>query len=148
VSPVIRDTGNIPQVSEGYHTLRIVSSQLVDGTAYNQPDVPETKLEMTFEVITPDEPRTTFRQQLSLNLGEKATLGNISRAALRLKDLPRGEFDTDELNGRTFDCKVGHSTGGWPKVINESASPSRSGRIHVEPQGDPVPWESDDEPPF
>jgi hypothetical protein len=153
--PRITDNGSIPEVAEGSHIIRIEAAELIEDTAYQQPDVPETKLQLTFRVVTPGEEQVTFQQRVSLNLGDQATLGNIARAALRTKTIPRDGIDTDDLIGKEIDCTIGHSTGGWPKVVNQSAYPTRTGQrqlvgsVSSATEIESVPWDADDnEPPF
>lgn len=119
--PIIES--QIPDVAEGFHILAVEFVELVQGTAYNQPDVPEMRLKMQVRIETPDEPEARFDAWMSLNTGEKATLGSIIRAALG--ESPRGDFDTDRLIGKKFGHMVTHNDAGYPKLVSGTAAAIR-----------------------
>jgi hypothetical protein len=132
--PSIENTAVIPNVSDGFHRLEIEDVEVVDGTKYGEPDVPEKRIKMMLRVRTLGEPGESFTVWMSAKLGEKATLGGIVRAALGAapRDLT---FDTDALLGRVFRMMVSHNDRGWPTLVPGTATPEK-----------PAPGEP--EPPF
>lgn len=119
-----RIEASVPNVAAGYQSLRIDRADLVQDHAYQQPDVPETRLELHLTVVTDGEPQETWRQRVSLSLGEKSTLGSIYYAITGQRP-GRDGIDTDELIGQVFDTMVTHSDSGWPKLVAGSAARHR-----------------------
>jgi hypothetical protein len=131
---IIDNTAQIPNVPDDFHLLEIESVESVEGTAYGQPDVPETRLKMTLRVRTAGAPDESFTAWMSPKLGEKATLGGIVRAALGAAP-PNGPFNTDVLVGRVFRMMVSHNDRGWPTLVPGTAAPEK-GKPPTQKQGD------------
>jgi hypothetical protein len=156
--PRIDNSQDIPQVAPGYHTLRILAADLVEDHAYQQPDVPETRLEMTLQVRTPGQPQNTFKNRMSLNLGEKSTLGSVARAALGVRKIGPEGINTEDLIGKDFGSMVNHSEAGWPRLVSGAAGPVMGTNPVTTVMGsqipneyadiEQVPWDSGEEPPF
>jgi len=119
--PIIES--QVPDVADGFHTLAIEFIELVEGTAYNQPDVPETRVKMQLRVETPDEPEERFVAWMSQNLSERSTLGAIIKAVEG--KTPIGDYDTDRLIGKRFQHMVTHNESGWPKLVSGTAAAVR-----------------------
>src|SRR5215217_2905015 len=98
---IIDNSAQIPNVSADFHLLEIESIEATQGTKYNEPDVPETRIKMTLRVRTAGEPDESFTAWMSPNLSEKATLGAIVVATLGSTPAD-STFDTDALIGRRF----------------------------------------------
>jgi hypothetical protein len=120
MSPRIENNAEIPEVSDDFHELEIEAIELVEGTKYGEPDVPETRVKMQLRVRTPGEEENSFQAWMSQNLGEKATLGAIVRATLG--SVPRGGIDTDDLIGKRFRHMITHNDNGWPKLVAGTAA--------------------------
>jgi hypothetical protein len=118
---LIENSSEIPEVSEDFHTLAIEFVDLVEGTKYGEPDVPETRIKMQLRVETPGEENTRFAVWMSTNTGERATFGSIVRAALG--SVPRGGVETDDLIGKKFRSMITHNDAGWPKLVPGTAAP-------------------------
>lgn len=143
--PIIES--QIPDVADGFHTLAIEFVELVDGTAYNQPDVPETRVKMQLRVETPDEPEERFVAYMSQNLSEKATLGSIIKAVEGQK--ATGDYDTDRLIGKKFGHMISHNDGGWPKLVSGTAASAREkGKKNTIIKGNEPELLPGDEAPF
>src|SRR4051794_37768881 len=99
--PVLENTAVIPEISADFHLREIEDIEEVEGTAFNDPDTPETRLKMQLRVRTPGESDDSFVVWMSPKLSEKATFGAIVHAVLG--ETPRDrQFDTDVLIGRRF----------------------------------------------
>jgi hypothetical protein len=145
--PIIES--QIPDVAEGFHTLAIEFIELVEGTAYNQPDVPETRVKMQLRVETPDEPEERFVAYMSQNLSEKSTLGSIIKAVTG--SVAVRDFDTDDLIGKKFGHMVRHNDGGWPQLVSGTAAPIRdkkNGKKNTIIKGNEPELLPSDEAPF
>ncbi len=129
---IIENTAQIPNVSADFHVLEIEDVETTEGTKYGAPDVPETRLKMTLRVRTPGESDESFTAWLSLNLGEKANLGGIVRAALGAAPTDPA-FDTDVLIGRVFRQMVSHNERGWPTLVPGTAAPAKRALSESEP---------------
>ena len=57
---VIENTAVIPDVPADFHVLEIEDVEVVEGTKYGEPDVPETRIKMTLRVRTPGAPNECF----------------------------------------------------------------------------------------
>ena len=123
---VIENTAAIPPVEEGFHLLEIEDIEAVEGTKYNEPDVPETRLKVQLRVCTPGESDESFSVWMSPKLGDKATFGAIVQAVLGSTPNDR-EFNTDVLIGRRFKHMTSHNDRGWPKLVPGTAA-SEKGR--------------------
>ncbi len=121
--PLIENQTEIPDVSDDFHLLEIDAVELVEGTKYGEPDVPETRVKMALRVVTPGEEEVTWSAWMSQNLGEKATLGSIVRAVMG--SVPKGGVDTDDLVGRRIRHMVSHNDNGWPKLVSGTAAPAK-----------------------
>jgi hypothetical protein len=122
--PMIENSAVIPNVPAGFHRLEIEDVEVVDGTKYGEPNVPEKRIKMTLRVRTPGESDESFTVWMSAKLGEKATLGGIVRATLGAA--PRDPaFDTDELIGRVFKMMISHNDRGWPTLVPGTAAPEK-----------------------
>ena len=55
-----REYAAVPDVAANFHTLEIEDLELVDGTAYNDPDTPEQRVKMQLRVRTPTHPDESF----------------------------------------------------------------------------------------
>src|SRR5215218_1280277 len=121
---IIENTSQIPNVSADFHVLEIEGVETFEGTKYGEPDVPEMRLKMTLRVRTPGESDERFTAWMSPNLGEKATLGGIVRAALGAAPTDPA-FDTDVLIGRVFRQMVSHNERGWPTLVPGTAAPAK-----------------------
>jgi hypothetical protein len=119
-----RIESTLPNVAAGYQSLRIDGADIVQDHAYQQPDIPEDRLELRLTVVTEGEPQETWRQRVSLSLGEKSTLGSIYYAITGQRP-GRDGIDTDEIVGKVFDTMVTHSDSGWPKLVAGSAARHR-----------------------
>ena len=130
--PFIANTVVIPQISADFHLLEIEGIDAIEGTAYNDPDTPETRLKVQLRVCTPGEPNESFTAWMSPKLSDKATFGAIVQAVLGAP--PRDpQFDTDVLIGRRFRHMTSHNEPGWPKLVPGTAAPEKSRT------GDPEP---------
>lgn len=132
--PVIENTVSIPDVPADFHVLEIEGIEVVQGTTYNDPDTPETRLKVLLGVRTPGVPNESFTAWMSTKLSDKATFGAIVRAVLG--ETPRDpQFDTDVLIGKRFRHMTSHNEQGWPKLVPGTAAPEK-------------PRTGDPEPPF
>ena len=121
---VIENTAAIPPVEEGFHLLEIEAIEAVEGTKYNEPDVPETRLKVQLRVRTPGVSDESFSVWMSPNLGSKATLGGIALAILG--STPQdAAFNTDVLIGRRFRQLVGHNERGYPRLVPGTSAPEK-----------------------
>ncbi len=119
--PVITNTAAIPEIPADFHLLEIEDIETVEGTAYGDPDTPETRLKVQLRVRTPDVDDESFVVWMSPKLGERSTFGGIALAILG--STPNDpEFDTDILLGRRFRHMTGHNDRGWPKLIPGTAA--------------------------
>jgi hypothetical protein len=140
---LIENSSEIPEVTEDFHTLAIEFVDLVEGTKYGEPDVPEIRIKMQLRVETPGEEQQRFAVWMSTNTGERATFGSIVRAALG--GIPRGGVETDDLIGKKFRSMVTHNDAGWPKLVPGTAAPmtTKKGKTLVAAEA-----VSTEEPPF
>jgi hypothetical protein len=129
---ILENTAVIPSVSADFHLLEIETIEAVEGTKYNEPDVPETRIKMTVRVCTPGEAEERFTVWMSPKLGEKATLGGIARAALGVAPT-NPAFDTDVLIGRRFRCMTNHNDRGWPVLVAGTAAAAKRAPGEPEP---------------
>ena len=79
---VLENTAAIPDVPADFHLLEIESIDAVEGTAYNDPDTPETRLKVQLRVCTPGVSNESFTAWMSPKLSDKATFGAIVQAVL------------------------------------------------------------------
>ncbi len=151
VVAIIQNSTEIPQVTADFHLLKIEAIELVEGTKWGEPEVPETRVKMTVRVMTPDEESVSFAVWMSQNLGPRSTLGSIYRAIMQAEP-PRGAVDTDDLVGRKFRTMVTHNDNGWPKLVAGTAAPAakKSGAVinNDLPEEALVGLGSSGEPPF
>jgi hypothetical protein len=129
---IIENSAVIPNVPAGFHLLEIEDVEVVDGTKYGEPNVPESRIKMTLRVRTPGESDESFTVWMSPKLGEKATLGGIVRAALGAAPTDPA-FDTDVLIGRVFRQMVNHNDRGWPVLLAGTAAPAKRAPGEPEP---------------
>ncbi len=129
---IIDNSAVIPNVPAGFHLLEIEDVEVVDGTKYGEPNVPETRIKMTLRVRTPGESDESFTAWMSPKLGEKATLGGIVRAVLGAAPTDPA-FDTDVLIGRVFKQMVSHNDRGWPTLVPGTAAPAKRAPGEPEP---------------
>jgi hypothetical protein len=129
---IIENSAVIPNVPAGFHLLEIEDVEVVDGTKYGEPNVPETRIKMTLRVRTPGESDESFTVWMSPKLGDKATLGGIVRAALGAAPTDPA-FDTDALIGRVFRQMVNHNDRGWPTLVPGTAAPAKRAPGESEP---------------
>src|SRR5215203_2194767 len=122
--PMIENSAVIPNVLAGFHWLEIENVEVVDGTKYGEPNVPEKRIKMTLRVRTPGESDESFTAWMSSKMGEKATLGGIVRAALGAAPTDPA-FDTDVLIRRVFRMMVSHNDRGWPTLVPGTAASAK-----------------------
>jgi hypothetical protein len=129
---VLDNTVAIPDVPADFHLLEIESIDAVEGTAYNDPDTPETRLKVQLRVCTPGVSNESFTAWMSPKLSDKATFGAIVQAVLGVP--PRDpQFNTDVLIGRRFRHMTSHNERGWPKLVPGTAAPEKSRTGDTEP---------------
>jgi hypothetical protein len=58
--PIIENSAVIPSVPAGFHLLEIEDVEVVDGTKYGEPNVPEKRIKMMLRVRTPGETEPPF----------------------------------------------------------------------------------------
>ena len=69
--PIIQNTAVIPNVRSDFHLLEIEEIEVVEGTKFGEPDVPEMRVKMSLRVRTPGEPDESFTVWMSAKLGRK-----------------------------------------------------------------------------
>jgi hypothetical protein len=130
--PVIANTAAIPEIPADFHLLEIEDIEVVEGTAYNDPDTPEERLKVQLRVRTPGVSDDSFVVWMSPKLSDKATFGGIVRAVLGATPNDP-EFDTDVLIGRRFKHMTGHNERGWPKLVPGTAAPEKQKTLTLKP---------------
>ena len=128
--PVLENTARIPEISADFHLLEIEEIEAIEGTAYNDPDTPETRLKVHLRVRTPGHPDESFIVWMSPKLSPKATFGAIVQKILGATPNDP-EFDTDVLIGRRFKSMVGHNDAGWPKLVPGTAAPEKQTKLKM-----------------
>lgn len=138
---IAREQG--PNIDAGRYRLKIGDSMMMQVPNYNDKDVMDDKVKITFTIVSDDEwDGTEFSDLFYMSDSKKSKLGQLARAAFRTEDLPP-EWDTLDLTGKRVEANVQRNDNGYNSLVKDTINAPKV-KAKPEEKAEPKAAEVDD----